>query len=150
MKKLKLMCDYFCYPIWHDDGDTTGEFGDIDPRTLPISPVLADELMAWSDSFDRGLDMDNPAGSRWAAGEREAFLRVGRQLLEKVQVELGTEFAVRGSFEGLVLEARGSDGTCSHYEIEPTRTGTSAFTRWWWFLAVITAILSASFSARGH
>lgn len=150
MKKLKLMCDYFCYPIWHNDGATTGEFGDIDPRMLPISPALADELMAWSDWFDRGLDMDDPASSRWATGEREEFVRVGRQLLEKVQVELGTGFAVRGSFEGPALEARGSDGPCPCYDIEPAGTGTGAFSKWWWFLGVITAILFTSFSARGR
>jgi hypothetical protein len=65
MKKLRLMCDYFCYPIWHDDGKMSGEFGDIDPRTLSISRVLAEELIAWSDSFDRGLDMDDPASIKW-------------------------------------------------------------------------------------
>lgn len=144
------MCDYFCYPIWHDDGEITGEFGDIDPRTLPISRVLADELMAWSDWFDRGLDTDDPASSRWVPGEREEFLRVGGQLLKKVQVELGTGFAGRNGFDGPALAARGSDEICPYYDGKPAGTGTGAFSKRWWLLCVITAALTALFSARRH
>lgn len=48
------------------NGEETEEFGDIDPGTLPISAALVEALASWSASFDRGLDMADPASSRWA------------------------------------------------------------------------------------
>jgi hypothetical protein len=150
MKKLRLTCDYFCYPIWHDDGKTSGEFGDIDPRTLPISPILADELIAWSDSFDRGLNMEDPGSSQWAAGEREEFLRVGWQLLPRLQDELGSGFAVRNAFDVPVTDACAWDSACFQEDTVAASTSTGAFARWWWFLLVLTAVLSASLSFGLH
>ena len=41
MKKIKLMPDYGCFPIWGMDDDN---FGNIDPYSLPISKSLAEEL----------------------------------------------------------------------------------------------------------
>ncbi len=34
MKRIKLMADYDCYPLWLDSDD---EVGNIDPDVLPIS-----------------------------------------------------------------------------------------------------------------
>ncbi len=31
------MADYFCYPLWHDDGINMGDIG---PASLPISNEL--------------------------------------------------------------------------------------------------------------
>jgi hypothetical protein len=92
------MADYFCFPLWHDDSERTGEFGDIDPRTLAITADLAADLMAWSDWSDRGLDMNDPASSCWADGEKEAFVREGQRLLERLRGELGPSFVVTGRF----------------------------------------------------
>ena len=35
--KIRLMADYFCYPLWHDDGINMGDIG---PASLPISNEL--------------------------------------------------------------------------------------------------------------
>jgi hypothetical protein len=97
-KRIRLMADYFCFPLWRDDSERTGEFGDIDPRTLAITADLATDLMAWSDWFDRGLDMNDPASSCWVDGEKDAFVREGQRLLERLRGELGPSFVVTGRF----------------------------------------------------
>lgn len=148
MKKLRLMCDYFCYPIWHDDGAETEEFGGIDPRTLPITAALVEALASWSESFDRGLDMADPAGSRWAPGEQEEFLRVGRQLLVRIQGELGASFVVRNGFEFPSMSALNRDGVRPPQT--PDRARLGVFNRWWLFLPAILLVSLASVAMRGH
>lgn len=98
MKRLRLSPDYFCYPVWHDDGEITEEFGDIDPRTLRITDSLAADLIAWSDWFDRGIDMDDFRESKWSEEDKKAFYRAGEQLLERLRAELGSGFSVRKGF----------------------------------------------------
>ena len=148
MKKIKLMCDYFCHPIWHDDGETTGEFGDIDPRTLPISAVLAAALAEWAESFDRGLDMSDPGSSRWVPGEQEEFLRVGRHLLERLRGELGADFIVRNGFELPSMSA--PDWRDFRRPSTPTGARLGLFHGWWWFLAAVLVVSMASMAMRGH
>ncbi|WP_281246527.1 hypothetical protein [Desulfovibrio litoralis] len=41
MRKLKLMCDYYCYPLWDSESD---EYN-IDPLSLNISQTLNAQLM---------------------------------------------------------------------------------------------------------
>ena len=95
MKKLRLVTDYFCYPIFHDDGASTGEYGDIDPHTLPISKELANDLIEWQGWFERGLDMDNPGNSvDMSFAEKELFKKQGYSLLERLKSELGSEYSV--------------------------------------------------------
>lgn len=96
MKKIRLVTDYFCYPVFHDDGISTGEYGPIDPHTLPISKELADDLMEWQAWFERGLNMDNPGNSiGWSAWGRELFNKQGYYLFERLKSELGSEYNVR-------------------------------------------------------
>ena len=99
MKIIRLALDYFCYPIWHDDGDVTNEFGPIDPGTLPISQDLADSLIRWGEWFDRGLNMDDPANSpAMNPEENMAFYAMGEELLVRLRRELGTGFVVNRRF----------------------------------------------------
>lgn len=96
MKKLRLSPDYFCSPIWHDDSETSGEYGDIDPHQLPISQRLAEETMAWAAWFDAGLDMNDPGNSKgMTAEEKTAFLSEGERLFECLKRELGPDFDIR-------------------------------------------------------
>jgi hypothetical protein len=96
MKKVRLSPDYFCSPIWHDDGETSGEYGDIDPHQLPISRKLAEETMTWAAWFEAGLDMNDPGNSKGMTVEEQmAFLAEGGRLLERLRLELGPDFDVR-------------------------------------------------------
>ena len=52
MKTIKLMPDYQCYPLWDM---TPGEYGDLDPMTLPIPELLQSQLMDWARVLDLEL-----------------------------------------------------------------------------------------------
>jgi len=68
MKLLRLSPDYFCYPIWHDDSAITEDLGDIDPRSLPITDSLADNLIFWSDWFGKGVAAVGRENFAWGEG----------------------------------------------------------------------------------
>jgi hypothetical protein len=92
MRILRLMADYQCHPLWNVGPE---EFGDVDPRDLPISKALANELLAWARAFDATLNQAEPSKSGFGGAEAEAtFKQRGRQLAERLRVELGSEFTV--------------------------------------------------------
>ncbi|RZI56585.1 MAG: hypothetical protein EOP37_23695 [Rubrivivax sp.] len=87
-KKLKLMADYQCFPLW-GDGDN------IDPASLPISDRLCEDLMTWALAFDATLVMDDPLSSGFPTEVDELeFKREGHRLKERLQAELGARSCV--------------------------------------------------------
>lgn len=92
-RRIKLMADYFCYPLWHNGGD---EVGCIDPASLPISDELQRDLDAWARVFDAILDMDDPAnGGGFESPQAVAdFVAQGAQLADRLRVELGSDWDV--------------------------------------------------------
>lgn len=100
MKTLRLAPDYFCFPVWHDDGEQTGDFGDIDPKCLPISPELSADLIFWATWFDKGLDINDPANSPGMSDEeRMQFNAKGHELLVRLRKELGPSFSVNSRYD---------------------------------------------------
>lgn len=92
MKKIKLMADYECYPLWIDSDN---EVGNIDPDSLLISDSLKNELNKWSDDYDKTLNSDNPLESGFKTiNEEIAFKEKGKYLQEKLQIELGNNYDV--------------------------------------------------------
>lgn len=92
MKKIKLMADYECYPLWIDSDN---EVGNIDPDSLLISDSLKNELNKWSDDYDKTLNSDNPLESGFKTiNEEIAFKKKGKCLQEKLQIELGNNYDV--------------------------------------------------------
>ncbi len=92
MRKLRLMPDYECFPLWHADGL---EFGDVDPSSLPISDVLRDELMGWAADYDLTLNRDDPARSGFKDDREEAeFIERGRSLAGRLRQELPQDWSV--------------------------------------------------------
>ncbi len=55
-KKIKLMADYQCYPLWDME-----EIGNIDPNKLPISIVLKRQLNTWAECYDDLLVTKEPS-----------------------------------------------------------------------------------------
>lgn len=95
MKKIKLMADYECCPLW---GTTVEDFGDINPDTLPISDTLKRELMEWAKWFDGIFNDDDPANSGFESLEDEtAFIKQGDNLYERLQIELGSDYEIEWS-----------------------------------------------------
>lgn len=92
MKKIKLMADYECYPLWFDSDD---EVGNIDPNTLPISDSLKNELNKWSDDYDKTLNLDDPLHSGFKTINDEiTFKEKGKILQKKLQAELNNNYEV--------------------------------------------------------
>ena len=92
MKKIKLMADYECYPLWIDSDN---EVGNIDPDSLLNSDSLKNELNKWSDDDDKTLNSDNPLESGFKTiNEEIAFKEKGKSLQEKLQIELGNNYDV--------------------------------------------------------
>lgn len=92
MRKIKVMADYQCHPLWDM---SPGMYGDVDPNTLPISMELKQQFADWARVFDETLDMSDPASSGFKSTEAEAaFKAKGVQLAELLQKELGVDFLV--------------------------------------------------------
>ncbi|SDU23561.1 hypothetical protein [Pseudomonas orientalis] len=92
MKKIKLMADYQCHPLWNMSPD---EYGDIDPCDLPISKELQLRLSKWANMYDETLDADYPPNSGFKSEELEReFKREGERLAESLRSELGPAFSV--------------------------------------------------------
>ncbi|GAA5527200.1 hypothetical protein [Herpetosiphon gulosus] len=96
IKKLRLAAEYACFPLWWDDG---AQFGDLDPRELPISSQLQQALMDWSEQFDAIYNLDDPATSsfRNLAAER-LFAEQGLILAQQLQTELGCDYHICYSY----------------------------------------------------
>lgn len=92
-RRIRLMADYFCHPLWHSGGV---EVGDIDPASLPISADLQQDLGAWARAFDAILDMDDPANKGGFESPQAAadFAAQGAQLADRLRGELGPDWDV--------------------------------------------------------
>lgn len=92
MRKIKVMSDYQCHPLWDM---SPGMYSDVDPNTLPISAELKQQFADWARVFDETLDMSDPASSGFNSAEAEAaFKAKGVQLAQQLQIELGADFSV--------------------------------------------------------
>jgi hypothetical protein len=92
MRKIKVMADYQCFPLWEA---SAGVAGNIDPDSLPISDLLKHDLLEWADRFDATLDLDDPVNSRFKnEAEERDFRDEGEHLAKRLQDELGDEYEV--------------------------------------------------------
>lgn len=90
---IKLIADYQCHPLWDA---SPGEYGDMDPSSLPISEELKRGLAKWAAVYDSTLNMDDPASSGFPSEQAEHDFRVeGERLAEQLQLELGQDYIVR-------------------------------------------------------
>ena len=91
-KRIKLMADYDCFPLWAESGDLSPN---IDPRTLSLSATTVAALLGWADRYDATLNRDDPKESGFSTpSEAQDFERQGLQLWSTLQHELGAEFQV--------------------------------------------------------
>jgi hypothetical protein len=66
---IKLMADYFSYPLWGLDNDN---IGDINPHELPLSEETIAKLEQWSQIYNNILNCDDPASSSFKTIEDQA------------------------------------------------------------------------------
>ncbi|MCE9637841.1 MAG: SUKH-3 domain-containing protein [Planctomycetes bacterium] len=90
-RSIKLMPDYQCFPLWWTDG----EVGNVDPRTLPLTPALIDDLTAWAATFDRTLNQEYPPESGFATqADADAFEAESQRLVAALRERLGAQYQV--------------------------------------------------------
>ena len=58
LEKIKLMCDYYSFPLWWCSPER--EAGDIDPEKLPLSEELKHDLLEYGKLYDSFLDIEEP------------------------------------------------------------------------------------------
>lgn len=84
-RRIKVMADYGCHPLWSMDEAYSGN---LDPEVLGLSPALVADLRAWAERFDDALDWDNPG----AVCEEDGFVArheaEGRALAKRLSGEL--------------------------------------------------------------
>lgn len=89
-KKIKLMADYQCWPLWDMD-----EPDNIDPRELPLSDKTIEGLLKWEQSFDAILNWDDPVASGFKSEEAAvAFEQEGIRLWLQLRQELAPDYEV--------------------------------------------------------
>lgn len=90
LKRLKLMADYNCDPLWDLD-----VIDNLSPDLLPLSRNLVNRLQNWQALFDRTLNQDYPPDSSFVSVEAEiAFEREGLAIAKQLQAELGDEYEI--------------------------------------------------------
>jgi hypothetical protein len=84
-KKLKLMPDYGCFPLW-SEGETTGN---IDPCNLPLTQETIADLLDLAAIYDSTLNQDYPQNSGFkSTGEASFFEEKGIKIWHKLRYEL--------------------------------------------------------------
>ncbi len=92
MKIIKVMADYYSFPLWNN---SPGEVGNINPESLPLSYELKERLSDWSKKYDSILNDEDPASSDFETKEDElTFIREGNELAKCLQIELGDSYQV--------------------------------------------------------
>ncbi|RHX77450.1 hypothetical protein [Leptospira yasudae] len=93
LTSLKLMTDYYCFPLWIKDSSNV--FDNIDPEKLPISDILKKRLLSWSTLYDQILNLEDPASSNFKSEEDEnRFYEEGESLWRLLQEELRGKYKV--------------------------------------------------------
>lgn len=91
-KKIELMTDYYCHPLWEIGPDSNG---DLAPEMLPLQQETIQRLQKWAASFDSILNEDDPAASDFASEEDlQAFEKEGICLWHQLRAELSPDYEV--------------------------------------------------------
>lgn len=84
-KRIKLMADFGCHPLWSLDD---GYGGNIDSEVLGLSASLVADLNGWAERFEDALDWDDPGAFKDDDGFLERHEADGRKLAVRVAREL--------------------------------------------------------------
>lgn len=83
-RRVKVMADYDCHPLWRLD---EGRYGDFAPETLNLSPELTRDLNTWAEAYTASLDREDPANSLWTKEQHGAHEKAGRPLAVRLARE---------------------------------------------------------------
>ena len=83
-KRIKVMADYQCDPLWALDEERYGCFA---PEMIDVSPQLAADLNAWAAAYDTSFNPDDPANGHWTGAQYAAHATEGRRLAGRLKRE---------------------------------------------------------------
>ena len=91
VKKIRLMTDYQCWPLWEFKGGRN-----INPADLPLSAELIERLLHWAKAFDATMNLDDPLNEScsFSAQELVEFEQEGISLWQRLQEELTPDYKV--------------------------------------------------------
>lgn len=93
-RNIRLMPDYYCWPLWDMDS-----VGNLDPNQLPITPELRVRLQRWAEAYDATLNLAEPQTSVFASEDaerayRERFAAEGEAIWRELRAQLGPSYRV--------------------------------------------------------
>ena len=92
MKKIIIMSEYNCYPLWEKKEDGLSNF---EAYELNIPKDLAKKIEDWGDIFEATYVSDDPSISGFSGNEqRQAFIDLGKDLSRELHLALGQGFEV--------------------------------------------------------
>ena len=83
-KRIKVMTDYRCDPLWALDEERYGCFA---PEMIDLSPELSADLNAWAADYDTSFNADDPASGVWSDERYAAHAAEGRRLAGRLKRE---------------------------------------------------------------
>ena len=83
-KRIKVMADYDCDPLWALDEEL---YGDIAPELMGLSPELTRDLNAWAEAYTSSLNREDPGNSLWSEEQHRAHERAARPLAVRLARE---------------------------------------------------------------
>ncbi len=124
-KKIKLMPDYFCWPLWQIEPKGNNPYA-LDDSDLPLSKQLIDDIRVWAQRYDAILNQEYPGWSRFKSQDDEIdFIETGWRLRDRVAQELPDVEVLYFDIGWSELLAEKYDG----YRVNPTTTNDNLFCR---------------------
>jgi hypothetical protein len=88
--------------LWAVPGPHTGQQYALDPRQLPVSEALRDQLASLAAQYDTSLNWDYPPDpGPWREPQCRSFNRSVHQSIQQLREELGPTWQVHDLFEDL-------------------------------------------------
>jgi len=80
--KLKVMADYYCYPLWLIDQN---DLKNISPESLLLDTKMIQQLYEWAGKYDSILDLNDPRNSGFPSPQaHRAFVDSGLQIAKEL------------------------------------------------------------------
>jgi hypothetical protein len=112
---VKLMPDWGNGPLWVAINGGISDPYDTDEVTevMSISDELRDDIAAWDDRFQRTLNEEDPANSRFPTADAQTvFIQDGRRLAHRLRGELPADVIVEyGTGDGVTWRIDETDQT---------------------------------------
>jgi hypothetical protein len=109
-RRIKVMTDYGCYPLWAMD---EGKIGPFSPHHLGVSPELENDLWAWAAELDMSVNGEDPARSNWSEARHRQHIEQGLSLARRIKQELPVREVFALDVDGTLVEIAAGDGAGS-------------------------------------